>query len=139
MRETLKRRPFVIAVLVISILLAAGVGTFASPCIHADGSSAACHTAAIAGVCSGVLSAVVALAALFARGGKLAGGMMLVSAVAGLFAASSPGVLFGLCMMQTMRCWTVMRPFALVCGGVLFVCALVAAITLLRERGGGVS
>lgn len=137
MIETVKRRPLAIASLVVAVLLAVGALTFAGPCIHEDGSSAACHTASIAIAGSGILAAVAALGSLLVRDGKLAGGMLLVSAVAGLFAALSPGMLFGLCMMQTMRCWTVMKPFALVCGGALFLCALVAAIALLGKRRRG--
>ena len=136
MSETAKRRPLVIASLILAVLLALGALSFAGPCVHEDGSFAACHAASLAVIGSSVLAAVASLAALFVRGGKLAGSVMLVSAVAGLFAALSPGTLFGLCMMQTMRCWTLMRPFALVCGAALFLCALVAAIMLfVKNRG----
>lgn len=135
MTDSFKQRPLVVVSLVEAVLLAVGALTFAGPCIHEDGSAAVCHTAAHVIVACGVVGAMGSLAALFLRGGKAAAAS-LVSAAAGLFAAVAPGTLFGLCMMQTMRCWTVMKPFALVCGGALFICALIAAIVLLRKARG---
>ena len=136
MTDSLKRRPLVAVSFVAAVLLAVGALTFAGPCIHEDGSAAVCHTAAHAIAACGVVGAVGSLAALFLRGDKAAAAAAVVSAAAGIFAAVAPGTVFGLCMMQTMRCWTVMKPFALVCGGVLFVCALIAAIALLRKGRG---
>ena len=137
MIEIVKQRPFVVVSLILALLLMVGALTFAGPCVHDDGSASACHAAARAIVGGGVVAIVAALVALLVRNAKLAGFVELVSACVGLFAAASPGTLFGLCMMQTMRCWTVMKPFALVCGGALFLCALVGAIVLFRKGKGG--
>ena len=136
MIDTIRQRPWVAVSFVAAVLLAVGALTFAGPCVHDDGSVAACHAAAHAVVACGVIAAMASLAALFPRNVRTAWCLAFVSAAAGLFAAVSPGTLFGLCMMQTMRCWTVMKPFALVCGGVVFLCALIGAIALLRKRGG---
>ena len=48
---------------------------------------------------------------------------------AGVFATIAPGGLFALRMVQTMRCWTIMRPFALVFG---IVIAFAGAAMLFR-------
>ena len=117
-----------VAALVIAALLAIGVITFAGPCVHEDGSTAACQGAANAILVAGIAGCIAALASLLARNAKASGVWALVAACCGAFAAAAPGTLLGLCMMQTMRCWTVMRPFALVCGTALFLCAVIAAI-----------
>ena len=139
MGSFIKQRPLAVAALVAAVLLVIGTLTFAGPCIHEDGSAAACHPASHAIVAAGVAGIIASLAALLVRSPKPAGCIALVAAVAGLFAAASPGTLFGLCMMQTMRCWVAMRPFALVCGGALFLCGLIAAIALFRAREGRAS
>jgi len=103
MIDSIKQRPLVAVSLIAAVLLATGALTFAGPCIHEDGSAAVCHTAAHVITACGVMGAVGSLAALFLSGGRAAACASLVSAVAGLIAAVTPGAVFGLCMMQTMR------------------------------------
>lgn len=129
--DALRARPFHVAALIIAALLCIGVLTFAGPCVHDDGSAAVCHGAANAVLAASIIGCIVALASLLARNAKLSGACAIIVACCGAFAAAAPGTLFGLCMMQTMRCWTVMRPFALVCGAVLCLCAVIAAIRSL--------
>lgn len=139
MLDSIKRRPLAAVSFIVAVLLVLGVLSFAGPCVHEDGSAAACHAARIAIAVDGVVGAIVSLVALFARSSKVVGCAAIFAAAAGLAAAASPGTLFGLCMMQTMRCWTVMRPFALVCGVALVICALITAIMAFRRREGSAS
>lgn len=134
--DTLKAKPFHIVALVIAVLLSIGVLTFAGPCVHDDGSAAVCHGAANAVLAAGIIGCVAALMSLLARNAKLSGICALIVACCGAFAAAAPGTLFSLCMMQTMRCWTVMRPFALVCGVTLCLCAVIAAIRSFASSSG---
>ena len=129
----IRSNPAALVALVCAALLAVGVFTFAGPCVHDDGSTAACHTASVAVIGAGVVGALAAVAGLMASGSKGPVVLYAISAIAGAFAAASPGVLFPLCMMQTMHCWTVMRPFALVCGIALCITAVVAAIMASRQ------
>ena len=133
--EQLKSKPLVCAALVLCVLLVVGSLTFAGPCVHDDGSAAACHAAAHAVTAAGCVGAVAALMALFVRSRAASGVLSLVCAASGLFAAICPGTLFGLCMMQTMRCWTVMKPFALVCGVIVCALGVIAAIMLFKKQG----
>ena len=136
MRETVKNRPLAAVSFIAAVVLVIGLLTFAGPCVHEDGSAAACHAAWVAAVAGGAVGALASLGALLMRKAKSAGCVLLLAAVAGLFSAAAPGTLFGMCLMQTMRCWAVMRPFALVCGGILFLCALIGAVMMLRARDG---
>ena len=119
-----------------SALLVVGVLTFAGPCVHDDGSHAACYTASQAILAAGVVAFVASVAGIVVRN-DLARCVLAVGAVlAGAFAVASPGALFPLCMMQTMRCHLVMRPFALVVGVVVCVCGIVAAVVAFRAKAG---
>lgn len=120
----------------LSALLVVGVLTFAGPCVHDDGSHAACYAASQAILVAGIVALVASVASVIVRGG-LARGVLAVSVVlASAFAAVSPGVLFPLCMMQTMRCHLMMRPFALVVGGAVCVCGIVAVVVAFRAKAG---
>lgn len=122
-----KTRPFHVAAFVFTVLLIVGIVTFAGPCVHEDGSAAVCQGAAHAVVVAGVVACISTLVSLIVRSLKVSGVCVLVAACCGAFAVIAPGVLFGMCMMQTMHCWTVMRPFTLVCGAALLLCAVIAA------------
>ena len=134
MKDAIKQKPFVVMSLAMAIVLIGGVLSFAGPCVHDDGTSATCHTASYLIVASGLIASVCALAAFFLKRPLAAGAFSLIAALGGLCAALAPGTLFTLCMMHTMRCWTVMRPFALICGGILCLSALCAAITLFHTH-----
>ena len=134
--EILKSKWAFIALLVLSILLVIGVMTFAAPCVHDDGTLAACHGASQAILIAGVIACILSLAAIFVPNRKASGAAALVAACCGAFAAAAPGTLFGMCMMQTMRCWAVMRPFALACGALVCIVGIVAAVRSFRQGEG---
>lgn len=133
-----KRRidPFLVTTAVLAALLVVGVLTFAGPCMHEDGSRAACFTASRAILAAAIVSLVMAVAALFLKNRRVQSVFACVSALAGAVAAASPGGLFGLCMVQTMHCWTAMRPFAMVAGALVCVCGVAAAVRAFRSGRG---
>lgn len=126
--------PLSIVLLVLGVLAVVGELTFAGPCVHADGSLATCHAA---GQATWVLGAAVALCALvqiFVAKPAAKGALSCVMAVLGVAMMLAPGTLFPLCMMQTMRCWTALRPFAMLCGIVIAIVALVSAVLCFRAQ-----
>ena len=134
MIDLIKARPFHAVLVVIALVLVVGMLTFAGPCVHDDGSKSVCSDAGTALVIAGAIGAVAALASL-AVGNKVASGACaLIAACCGAFAAASPGNLFALCMMQTMRCWSVMRPFAIACGACLLIIGIIAAVMSFRSK-----
>ena len=126
--------PFVITALA-AALLAVGVLTFAGPCVHEDGSPGSCFGASQAVLAAAVASLVFAIAGIAVPNKRIGGALGLAAACAGIVAAASPGGLFGMCMVQTMRCWTIMRPFSLVLGVVIALCGIVAAVMCFRAQG----
>lgn len=119
---------------VLSALLVVGVLTFAGPCVHEDGSHGGCFTASQAIVTCAAISLVASIVGIALGKARARGALALVAALAGACAAACPGWLFSLCMVQTMRCWTIMRPFALVLGILVAVCGVVAAVKAFSAK-----
>lgn len=114
---------------ILAVVAAVGVRTFIGPCVHEDGAFGPCHFAgqAVLGI-SVLIAAEGAAAALIKSGGTRRGLMMAMSA-SSVLAMLTPGILIGLCKMDTMRCRAVMRPsvmaiFALTCVISLFGAAM---------------
>lgn len=139
MIQSMKRKPFTVATLALGILLVVGVLTFAGPCVHDDGSHSTCYAASCAALAAGVVVVASSAVSLLSPNATLHKALSVVSALAGVLAAASPGGIFELCMMQTMRCWTVMRPFSLVIGILICLCAVVAAVGAMRAKEGAAS
>ncbi len=116
------------------VVLAVGVATFAGPCIHEDGSTSVCSSASHALMVCGVVTFVAGIAGSVAKGGMPAKICSIIAVVAGMVSIIAPGSLFPLCMMQTMRCWTVMRPYSLLCGIAVVACAVVQLVMASRKK-----
>ena len=127
-----KAQPLVgIVLTVLSSILLVGILTFAGPCgVHDDGTVSSCYWASRAVLGVGVVLAVISLVRIFERDEGERRGLSFSAALLGVLVAVLPGVLIDLCMMQTMRCHTVMRPFALVMGVLI---AVVGGVDLVRR------
>lgn len=127
-----KAQPLVgIVLTVLSSILLVGILTFAGPCgVHDDGTMSSCYWASRAVLGVGVVLAVISLVRIFERDEGERRGLSFSAALLGVLVAVLPGVLIDLCMMQTMRCHTVMRPFALVMGVLI---AVVGGVDLVRR------
>ena len=113
----------------VGAVLAIGVLTFAGPCVHDDGTVAACFAASRAVIACGIVACISGLLGAALRGIQTSMVLSVIGIVAGILAIAFPGGIMPLCMMQTMHCWSVMRPFALIMGAVV---AIVAAVMLLQ-------
>lgn len=125
-------RALCVVVAVLALVLAIGVMTFASACVHDDGTTSICHTAQLAVAAAGVVIVVLAVIARFLKNAKASGIMLLVAAAVGLAVALVPGNALPLCMMETMRCHIVMQPFSQLIGVAIAAVALIAGIRLIR-------
>ena len=127
-----KAQPLVgIVLTVLSSILLVGILTFAGPCdVHDDGTVSSCYWASRAVLGVGVVLVVISLVRIFERDEGERRGLSFSAALLGVLVAVLPGVLIDLCMMQTMRCHTVMRPFALVMGVLI---AVVGGVDLVRR------
>ena len=117
--------PGAAAALVLSCVIAVGSVSFLGPCVHEDGSFGSCHWAGQAMLGIGLLLAVLSLAALLVKDGRLRAGFLFAAAAAAVLGLFIPGTLIRLCGMATMRCRAVMRP------AMMLLCALTALFGLL--------
>lgn len=96
----------------VGVLLAVGVTTVFSACgPKEDGSWMNCHQAQTAvAVCGAVLAVLFALTA-FVKNRVIVMLLNIAALVVSVIAFLIPGNIMHLCMMKTMRCYTVMQPF----------------------------
>ncbi|MBQ8073657.1 MAG: DUF4418 family protein [Clostridia bacterium] len=122
-----------IVLTVLAAVQAIGARTFLHPCVHEDGSLAACAGAGdwlfglgLAGILLGL-----GLTLLPVRGIRLA---LCAAALAwGVCTLLAPGTLSPICMMPSMRCQMVTRPGALVLGVLILLCAAGSLVIAARK------
>ena len=124
-----------IILLVLSAVFLIGIRTFFAPCgPKDDGSWMTCHWAgqAITGIASVLL--VISVIHMFVKDAKVKQGLAIAMIPTALFSVILPGNMIGLCMMNTMRCHSVMRPATIIVS--VFVIAAAAFDLLVQRRKG---
>ena len=127
--------PGAAAALLLSCVIAVGSVSFLGPCVHEDGSFGACHWAGQAMLGIGLLLAVLNLAALLVKDGRLRAGLLFAAAAAAVLGLFVPGTLIRLCGMATMRCRAVMRPAMMLLCALTAVSCLAGGIAAYRKAG----
>ncbi len=122
-----KNKPIAFTAAALGFLLSIGTHFIFHACeIKEDGTWMHCHDAQNAVVLGGSLLTVLLIAAAVVKNKKI----RIVLNGAGLIGAAVifllPGTLMPMCMMHTMRCYTVMQPF------VRIMCALIVILTLYQ-------
>ncbi len=121
--------------LVLSLFLTLGSFTVFAACgIKEDGSWMRCHSAqTTVTICASVLSACLLLRAVIRQ-------KVLSIVLNGIGMAGSaiifllPGKLMPMCMMHTMRCYTLFRPFVRIMAMLVACACLIQVIRATRER-----
>lgn len=114
--------------LVLSVLLVAGVATFAGPCAHDPAGSCLWASRAVLG--AGAVLIVLSIVRVFETDEGERRGLSLGSALVGAFVAAVPSGFIALCSDPSMQCNAVMRPFVMCVGAAIF---LVGAVDLARR------
>ena len=127
--------PGAAAALVLSCVIAVGSVSFLGPCVHEDRSFGSCHWAGQAMLGIGLLLAVLNLAALLVKDGRLRAGLLFAAAAAAVLGLFVPGTLIRLCGMATMRCRAVMRPAMMLLCALTAVSCLAGGIAAYRKAG----
>ncbi|MDO4648843.1 MAG: DUF4418 family protein [Eubacteriales bacterium] len=123
-----------ILTLVISAIFAIGSQTFFQACIHEDGNYGACHYAGRTLTWAGIILVILAVFLVFTKQRMARKGIALSGLVLSLAGMALPKGVIPLCMMDTMRCNLVMRPFALLFLGILAVLFLAEYLMDLKEK-----
>ncbi len=119
--------------LVLSLLLIIGVMTIFHACEQKDdGSWMHCHAAQNNVMITGLAMFVVFAIAVFVRN-RIAAVILNLAGIAGAAVAMLiPGTLVSMCMMRTMRCYTVMQPFVRVMAVLIIITAIFNLIAALK-------
>ncbi len=123
----MKGKVWPVVSLVLSLVLSVGVMTLFHACPRKeDGSWMHCHSVQNTICCIGIALAAVSIL-LILISSRAAGIILSLAAVAAcIISALLPGGLMKMCMMNTMRCYTVMKPF------VLLMSIAIALVNLLN-------
>ncbi len=114
--------------LVLAVLAAAGVKSFAGPCVHEDGSFGPCHWAGQALFGLSIVIAAESVIVLWRKDAGLRRGLYLAMMLTALLGILMPGTLISLCVMESMRCRMIMRPAMLVLYALMLVSATTGAL-----------
>ena len=120
-------------ILLLALVAAIGSQGILGPCIHDDGSFAACHWAGrtLLGV-SGLLAAL-SLMALIAKSHRT--GLYLAMLPAAILGILTPNGLIALCGMDSMRCRMLMRPAMTILFALMLFAALAGTVLSGRKDG----
>lgn len=118
-----------IVILAICLVITLGVEFMFHSCgAHDDGSYMACHWAQKAVMAAGIILAIQAAALVITKERKLQAIISSCIACGAIVTALIPNIIINLCMMPTMHCNAVMRPWTIVCCVVLFIVCVINAI-----------
>ena len=129
--NTSKPAPVVgVILLVLTVLLAVGLNTFAGPCQPHGDEVRTCFWAYRAVLGMDAVLGVLSVVRVFELDEGERRGLSLAAALMGVLIASTPGLLISLCDGASMRCQVAMKPF---CFAVGVAVALVGGIDLTRR------
>ena len=130
----MKKNVIALILLLLAVLAAVGSVTFMGPCVHADGSEAACTRAGRAILIDSCVLAAVSLVILFLRSSSARAVLFVIAAAAAVIGILLPGTLLPLCKMETMRCRMVMQPGAVILSALSLIASAAGLVTELRRK-----
>ena len=135
--ERIKKSVSDILVFVLGLVIVIGSLTFFSACgsMEEDGMQMwmNCHWAQVAVTISGTAISLFALVSVFLKG-KLKAVFNFIEAVGGVMVILFPTVLIHTCMMNDMRCNSIMKPCAILFGALVAVITVISAIINLKKK-----
>ena len=113
------------------LMISAGTATLFSACgMKDDGTWMKCHSAQEAVVTAGMVIAVLFLAAALMKRHVMRVLLYILGAVGCIAVFLIPGTFMSMCVLRTMRCYTVMQPYVRIMAA---AAAIASAINVLRE------
>ena len=118
--------------LIFALVILIGSMTFLSPCVHADGSPAPCQSAGQMQIILGAIMAVLSLGAIICNKTNIKKWVAIAMIPLSLLTALTPGTLFSLCMMGSMRCNAVMKPSIILLASVVCLISIVEIFSIVK-------
>lgn len=118
-----------------SLILMIGSQTVFRACGPAeDGTWMNCHNAQMYVFYLSIALTALALAGIFVKNRMASAVIYSASAVLAVIVMLIPGVIVHMCMMETMRCHMLLKPFALIMGILTLVFALISLAAVIRRK-----
>ncbi len=118
----MKSKKWNLLTLVASIILSIGVMTVFKACsMKDDGTWMKCHSVQIYIFYIGIVISIFSLFAIFIKNKSVEIGISVVVAVLGVLQVLLPETLMSMCMLHSMRCYSVMKPFVIIMGVVIVI------------------
>ena len=132
----MKQKIFGIISTIMAILLAVGVMTVFRACpMKEDGTWMHCHSAQMDMMYLGLAMAICSAVTIFIKQKTANIIMNVVNMVFSVLTMLVPTTFVHMCMMNTMRCHAVMKPFSIVMAVVILLCNLCAvAVNVLKSK-----
>lgn len=135
--EKIKNSVSDILVFVLGLVIVIGSLTFFSACGPMEKNGMEmwmnCHWAQVAVTISGALISLFALVSIFLKG-KLKAVFNFLEAIGGVLVVLFPTVIIHTCMMNDMRCNSIMKPCAILFGALVAAIAVISAILNLKKK-----
>jgi len=120
---------------ILSLILSLGVMTVFRGCDKkADGTWMHCHSAQNTVVIFGIALLLIFLIAMFIGKKYVKLVLYLIGIIASIVLLFVPGPIISMCMMYTMRCYLVMRPFVRVMAVLMIVMSVINIIIIFKTR-----
>ncbi len=126
-----------VAVSVVPAAYLCGIRLFARPCVHADGSAAACAFTGRVLLGLGIAALLLAFMRLTGADKATKRSFDLFLVIVGVLMAALPGTALSLCDDPAMACRAIMLPFSRVMGVVLCLCAIACELVADHEEPTG--
>ena len=132
-RAKMAPKPLDVVLTLLPAIFLFGIRTFAGPCVHEDGSEAACVMTSYVMTGLGVVALLLVFMRILGADLRTRRCFDLFLVVAGVLIAVLPSTALPLCAMDSMRCQAVMVPFARIMGLAIVVGALACEFTVDRD------
>ncbi len=121
---------------VLGLMLSAGTATLFSACgMKDDGTWMKCHSAQTMVIVAGVLASLWFFAAALIKQHMIRVLLYILGAVGCIFIFLIPGIFMPMCVLRTMRCYTVMQPYVRIMAAAAAIASAVNVLREVRTRG----
>ena len=118
----------------LSLLLSIGTLTVFHACgIKEDGTWMHCHEAQNAVVIGGLFLLILSVSAAYVRNRSARTVLNGACVIGSVLVFLIPGTIIPMCMMHTMRCYSVMQPFVRILSALIAVFSLIQTVRTLRQ------
>ena len=132
----MKKTNTILSVLIsiVAVLMVIGVSTVFSACgPKDDGSYMHCHMVQLIAACLGICIACFSIISFFTKNKTFVLILRVVSMIMAVITIILPFAM-KMCMMNTMQCHSVMKPFLLVAGIIMIILSAISLVTISKDR-----